>query len=371
MRKILCLFSVLIPLSVYAASEVPPYINFQSVLRDDGGNVITDNFLDIEIKILDQDGDQLYYELQPGVQVVRGAINVMIGEGVVPGSSPSAPTGGVPPDDLDPSSGSKFLQVQFGSNQPSEPMELGSVPYAVYAERALGLAPNILTADVPDVFVTEEELAAAIAPLDPTPSDDLTTATIFGGDVSGPYNDLQLGSGVVDSNEIATGAVETSEIANGTITTSDLNTSSVDGRYVNVSGDTMTGDLSMSGNDLTSVGSVDGVNLNSASSALNSNGSIKGGGYSAISFRTCIVAHGNSVCTSSCVPPGFSTSDCGNIIFVPTVRQYEGDGGGTERVRVWIDSYILTVCADDRCDGTTSGGTKLANLAMILAIGTR
>lgn len=63
----------------------------------------------------------------------------MIGEGIVPGSSPSAPTGGVPLAALDPASGTKRLQIQFGSNLPSEPMELTSVPYAMYAEKALGL----------------------------------------------------------------------------------------------------------------------------------------------------------------------------------------------------------------------------------------
>jgi len=38
-------------------------------------------------------------------------------------------------------------------------------------------------------------------------SDDLTTSTSFGGDVSGTYNNLQLGSGVIGSVEIADGSI--------------------------------------------------------------------------------------------------------------------------------------------------------------------
>ncbi|MCB0541912.1 MAG: hypothetical protein KDC70_00255 [Saprospiraceae bacterium] len=61
-------------------------------------------------------------------------------------------------------------------------------------------------------------------------SDDLTTATSFSGDVSGVYNNLQLGSGVVGSTEIA---------ANG-VADADLRQSaglSVIGRSANTTGD--------------------------------------------------------------------------------------------------------------------------------------
>lgn len=91
------------------AQAVPHYVNFQSVLRDDSGNLIEDGFMDLQVKVLDQDKDVVYEETQPGVQVVRGAINIMIGEGVVPGSSPSIPTGGLPVAELDPGKGSHFL----------------------------------------------------------------------------------------------------------------------------------------------------------------------------------------------------------------------------------------------------------------------
>jgi hypothetical protein len=186
-RRIALRFAaVAIFLPAMAAAQVPKYFNFQSVLRDDSGNLIEDGFMDLTFKILDQDGDELYAEVQPGVQVVRSAINVMLGEGVVPGSSPSAPTGGLPSAALDPNQGAHFLQVQFGSNLPSDPMELGSVPYAMYAEMALGLAPNILSGDVPDVFVTEDELAAAIQ----AHENDTTAHPASSITVAGPFTSI-------------------------------------------------------------------------------------------------------------------------------------------------------------------------------------
>ncbi len=48
---------------------------------------------------------------------------------------------------------------------------------------------------------------------DTDPSNDLTTTTTFGGDVSGVYNNLQLGSGVVGTSEIADGSITDEDIS--------------------------------------------------------------------------------------------------------------------------------------------------------------
>ncbi len=52
---------------------------------------------------------------------------------------------------------------------------------------------------------------------DTNAADDLTNATNFGGDVSGTYNNLQIGTDVIGSNEIANGSVGSAEIADGSI----------------------------------------------------------------------------------------------------------------------------------------------------------
>jgi hypothetical protein len=50
----------------------------------------------------------------------------------------------------------------------------------------------------------------------------LDIATSFSGDVSGTYNNLQLGAGVVGTNEIADNSVTTAKIVDGTIQTIDI-----------------------------------------------------------------------------------------------------------------------------------------------------
>lgn len=62
----------------------------------------------------------------------------------------------------------------------------------------------------------------------------LLTGTTFAGDVSGAYNNLQLGAGVVGTNEIATDAVTAAKIAAGAVGSSELASTSVTpGSYTN------------------------------------------------------------------------------------------------------------------------------------------
>ncbi len=75
----------------------------------------------------------------------------------------------------------------------------------------------------------------------------LTTNTTFSGDVSGPYNNLQIVAGAVGTAELANNAVTSSKIADGSINVVDLNTADFnavyDQRYVN-EGQAAGGDLS-------------------------------------------------------------------------------------------------------------------------------
>ena len=54
---------------------------------------------------------------------------------------------------------------------------------------------------------------------DTNTADDLTTATNFGGDVSGTYNNLQIGAGAVGTSEIANGSITLVDLAAGVIPT--------------------------------------------------------------------------------------------------------------------------------------------------------
>jgi hypothetical protein len=57
---------------------------------------------------------------------------------------------------------------------------------------------------------------------DTNPNDDLLQSTLHDGDVSGPFNNLQLKANVVTSNELAANAVTTAKIANGAVTAAKL-----------------------------------------------------------------------------------------------------------------------------------------------------
>lgn len=57
---------------------------------------------------------------------------------------------------------------------------------------------------------------------DTNAADDLTTLTNHGGDVTGVYSNLQIGSGAVGSTEIADGSVSSTDILDGTISSTDI-----------------------------------------------------------------------------------------------------------------------------------------------------
>ncbi len=57
---------------------------------------------------------------------------------------------------------------------------------------------------------------------DTNASDDLTTATSFSGDVSGTYNNLQIGAGAVGNTELASTAVDSTKVPVGALSVTDL-----------------------------------------------------------------------------------------------------------------------------------------------------
>ncbi|QQR81667.1 MAG: hypothetical protein IPJ69_06060 [Deltaproteobacteria bacterium] len=158
MKKVMMFLALTILINTQAHAEsVPHVINFQSVLRDDNGNLIPDGPIDLNFKILDNEGHQVYLESQPSVQVIRGAINVMIGDGIVSGTQST----GIPIQALDPTAGERFLQYQIGSNQPVDPISFGSLPYAVWSEKALSVSEDTIgSEEVKNGSLKAEDLEA-------------------------------------------------------------------------------------------------------------------------------------------------------------------------------------------------------------------
>jgi len=118
------------------AAQVPALINFQSLLFDDGGNAIPDGEANITFRITDISGSVLYEENQL-VEVVKGAVSAMVGNGL---DANGAPTGGVPAEVLDPTE-SRYLETIVDKYAQSA-MEIVSVPYAIYAEKTMSAAPE-------------------------------------------------------------------------------------------------------------------------------------------------------------------------------------------------------------------------------------
>ena len=91
-------------------------------------------------------------------------------------------------------------------------------------------------------------------------TDVLTQSTSFSGDVSGAYNNLQLGSGVVTSTEIADGTITNADIADDTISEAklDIYNAPTDGYYLkwDATNGMMWAAVSGGGGDITAVGDV-------------------------------------------------------------------------------------------------------------------
>ncbi|PIR17377.1 MAG: hypothetical protein COV46_04235 [Deltaproteobacteria bacterium CG11_big_fil_rev_8_21_14_0_20_49_13] len=123
--------------------QIPLLLNYQSALFDEGGNLIQDGSTDFSFRIIDHEGNILYEENQQ-LDVADGRVSAMIGNGL---SGGGAATGGVPSDIFDPN-GRRFLQVEIPGQKPYDKLEIVSVPYSLWSEKALGLTEGSLKGEM-------------------------------------------------------------------------------------------------------------------------------------------------------------------------------------------------------------------------------
>lgn len=149
-----CLVMLLLfPDKLLAQTTLPHVFNFHTTLRDDDGNLIQNDFIDLEFQIVDGQGNILFSESQPGVQVVRSAVAVVVGE----------ESGGIPLEVFDPATGAKLLKYKIAGNEFSDGIELNTYPYSLWSEKALGVVDDAIGSEqIKDGSIELKDLARSI-----------------------------------------------------------------------------------------------------------------------------------------------------------------------------------------------------------------
>lgn len=132
-----------VPQFARAQTAVPHLLHYQSLLYNDGGELLPDGKAEMKFRVLDTKEGVLYEELQ-SVEVVNGYASAMVGNGVDP--STGAPTGGLSKELFSPDE-SRYLEVEVENYPASGPLEIVSVPYALYAEEAIAVRDGAVDAE--------------------------------------------------------------------------------------------------------------------------------------------------------------------------------------------------------------------------------
>lgn len=115
----------------FLLAAVPLYFNYQSVLMDSGGNPLSSGPHQVVFRVTDSAHNTLYEEGQT-VDANKGVVATLIGNGAIPGTS--TPTAGLTPEIFAPGE-QRFLEVSVDGQSADDPLEIVSVPYAVWTEK--------------------------------------------------------------------------------------------------------------------------------------------------------------------------------------------------------------------------------------------
>jgi hypothetical protein len=208
MKNVVSIVLILIVcLPTVGFGDVPHQINYQGYLTDDLGNPLDGDYAMIfTIYNADTGGKVLWGEKQT-VSVTNGVYDVILGQ---PGND-------IDPADMD---GELFLGVSVGSDDEMTPRQ--PITATAFAMKA-AIADSVVDGAVTTIMIADDAVTSA-----KITNNSLTSA--------------DLASNSVTASQIATGAVGASEIADGAVTAADLADD-----YVNTSGDTITGDLTING----------------------------------------------------------------------------------------------------------------------------
>src|SRR6056297_3478989 len=144
MKKLFTLFAaVLLTATLWAQS--PEKMSYQAVIRDDGGNLVTEQEIGMQISILQgsESGTAVYVETQTPTANANGLVSLEIGNGtVVSGDFTTIDWANGPyfiKTETDPAGGTSYTIT--GTSQ------LLSVPYAMHAKSAETVSGGITETD--------------------------------------------------------------------------------------------------------------------------------------------------------------------------------------------------------------------------------
>jgi hypothetical protein len=158
MKKVF-VFTLLVLLSFLAQSQAPQFFNYQAVVRDATGNLLSNQTISLRISIVQGSllGTTVYQETHSVVTNTYGQASLSIGAGTPGMGSFSA---------IDWSLGNYFVKTEVDVAGGSAYIFMGtsllqSVPYALYAKTAgytsgtgIGIAGTTITNTAPDQVVT-------------------------------------------------------------------------------------------------------------------------------------------------------------------------------------------------------------------------
>lgn len=255
-------------------------LSIQAVLIDGGGNVLYDlQETDINFKIIDGGGN-VYYEEVQHVYMVNGAMSTLIGRGIDPNTG--QPTGGIPYEALEPDADRLIRFKLVDHTVPQEDMQIVSVPYAYYSE----FADTLMEPLIGDLIATEAITLAHVSPELKNYIDNATDGISkqdlqdhITNDNAHDAKDIVVSTPLKYSggNTVAKALYEfdtvleiwankdglfEKDITNITNKVTGLEDgTTLDPRYVNVTGDTMTGNLDMGNNNITNINQLTATTL--------------------------------------------------------------------------------------------------------------
>jgi len=256
-------------------TNVPNILSAPIVFFDEGGNPLIDGDYFITISLKDESQNTLYQEEQQ-ISVSNHVAPIIIGQGYAVGSDLTSPAGGLSKEIFDVM-GDVSVEIQIEGQQSTQEVAiLTSQPYAFISDSALSVADgSINTYSIKDGSITE-------ADLEPSFVDSLKNAsfvdqdgqTITAKSIS-VTSDIGLNNSgastiqsVLQDLDSAITSIKALNIS-GVESKLDSHITDAENTYVKLSGSTMTGDLNMNGNDVSNVGTVDGIDVSALNSSVN------------------------------------------------------------------------------------------------------